>query len=325
MDPIENFLRILHFDGPQRAIGRLPVQVIRYTGNKHEAYDGSGGDDSPLGATWRDIWGTVWRKAHADVMGLPMGYPLARVEDLRGYRWPDPDDERICAAIYNQAGDFPGGDLLLGGSHRDTLWEKAYMLAGMETMMVRFFEEPDFVREVLHRIMDFQLGIARHYVKLGVKVAFLGDDLGEQSRPLLSPRLVNEFLLPEYRRLCLFYKEHGVLLRFHSCGNIEAFLDMFMDLEIDLLNPVQATANNLENVRARTQGRMTLYGGVSSGILMEGPPERIEREVRRLLWLLGRQGGYVCAPDQDMPYPPEHIQALADAVDRHGWYPLQAP
>jgi hypothetical protein len=38
------------------------------------------------------------------------------------------------------------------------------MLVGMETMMVNFLTEPEFVREVLHHIMDFQLGIAAHYL-----------------------------------------------------------------------------------------------------------------------------------------------------------------
>lgn len=323
MDAVENFMRILRFDHPERVISKIPVHVIRYTGNMHEDYDSSGGDTSPVGTSWKDIWGTHWKKVREDVMGMPVGFPLAEVNSLLNYPWPDANDERICGKIDRMAREFPDGDLLLGGSHRDTLWEKAYMLVGMETLMMYFYSEPAFVKEVLQRIINFQLGIAEHYLKLGVRVAFLGDDLGSQVGPLLSPPMVREFLLPEYKRLCQLYKQHGVLIRFHSCGNIEAFLELFMELGVDVLNPVQATANNLEKVRVCTQGRMALHGGISSRLLMEGPVEQIELETRRMIWKMGREGGYICAPDQDMPYPPGNRCAFDATVDQYGTYPLE--
>jgi len=237
---------------------------------------------------------------------------------LKTYRWPDADDERICGQIYRMAESFPGGDLFLAGSNRDTLWEKSYMLAGMENMMVHFFDEPNFVREVLHHIMDFQLGIAAHYLKLGVKIAFFSDDLGTQQGPLISPRLVREFFLPEYRRLFSLYKQHNVLIEFHSCGHIQPFLEMFMELGVDILNPLQATANDLDKVRSVTRGRMALHGGVSSAVVMGGPPELIDADVRRRIGQLGRQGGYFCDVDQDLPFPEAHRQALYRAIEKYG-------
>ncbi len=325
MNARENALRILRFDRPEWVATGLPAYELRYQGCNHETIDGEGGDDSPVGSEWVDIWGTVWHKIQDGVMGLPKGYPLARVEDLKGYDWPDPDDERICGKIYALRRDFPGGDLFLAGSHRDTLWEKAYMLVGMENLMVYFLDEPGFVREVLHGIMDFQLRMARHYLEAGVEIVNLGDDLGTQCGPLLGPRIVGEFLVPEYRRLIGLYKEQGVLISFHSCGDIASVLDTFLELGIDVLNPVQATANNLDRVRARTQGRVALLGGVSSATIMEGPVESITREVHQRLWQLGQAGGYFCAPDQGMPYPPEHREAFEQAVERFGRYPLDDP
>ena len=241
---------------------------------------------------------------------MPVGCPLgrhARTQDLTA--GPTPMMSAFAPKSTSMAQEFPGGDLLLGGSHRDTLWEKAYMLGGMETMMVNSSTEPEFVREVLHRIMDFQLGIAAHYLKLGIKVAFLGDDLGSQIGPLLSPRLVRQFLMPEYRRLCNLYKEHGVLIRFHSCGNIESVLDNSWNWGSYSEPGSRQRQRSRRRSRAH-QGKITLHGGISSQLLMEASPEQITAEVRRLMWLLGQQGGYICAPDQDMPYSPAQRQAL---------------
>lgn len=199
------------------------------------------------------------------------------------------------------------------------------MLVGMENMMCYFLSEPEAVRHVLRQIMDFQLGIARHYLQVGVEMVQLGDDLGTQSRLLLSPRLVHEFLVPEYRRLCDLYRQHGVLINFHSCGHITPLLETFIELGVNILNPLQATANNLDEVRRITQGRMALQGGVRSSTLVSGSQEAIRSEAAERMGQLGRQGGYFCCPDQSMPWPEEHYRALEETVEELGWYPLREP
>ena len=318
----DNALRIMHFDHPERVTGGIPAYGISYFGCNHESFDGMG-HDSPVGSQWTDIWGTVWHKEHAGVMGFPRGNPLADVSALTSYQWPDAHDPNIHGQIYRMAAEYQrSSDTFLCGHHRDTLWEKAYMLVGMENMMEYLYSEPDFAREVLRHIMDFQLGIAEHYLSVGVEMVSCGDDLGTQIAALLNPRIVEEFFLPQYRRLFRLYQSHQVIITFHSCGHIEPFLEMFMQLGIDVLNPVQATANDLARVRQRTAGRMALQGGVSSALVMAGPEEAIIQEVRRCLWLLGRDGGYFCSADQGMPFPQAHIDALNQAIAQYGQYPL---
>lgn len=319
----DNALRIIRFDHPEYVATELPTYGLAYLGCNHEGYEG-GGHHLPVGARWTDIWQVEWQKEQEGVMGYPCGYPLATVESLRDYQWPNPDDERICGPIYAQARDFPHDDRFVCGSHRNLLWEKAYKLIGMEELMMAFLAEPEFTREVLHRIMDFQLGIARHYLAAGVDMVFASEDLGTQTGPLLSPQIMEEFLLPEYRRFFELYNAHGVLIAIHSCGNIEAMIPMFLELGVAVLNPLQADANNLAAVRAATQGRLALYGGVSSKTLMAGPIERIRTEVRETIQLLGQQGGYFCAVDQGMPFPEAHIRAFTEAVAEFGRYPLPA-
>jgi uroporphyrinogen decarboxylase len=102
-------------------------------------------------------------------------------------------------------------------------------------------------------------------------------------------------------------------------------LETLMDLGVDVLNPVQATANDLDEVRRLTAGRMALQGGVSTATIMAGPAERIVAEARRRMWQLGRHGGYFCGPDQGMPFPPAHIEALRRTVEQYGRYPLSPP
>lgn len=322
----ENALRILKFDHPEYVAKQIPCFTIGYHGVNHQSFDDTGDDGHwrPVGVLWHDIWGTGWQKDQPDVMGFPIEAPLSEPEKLKDYVWPDPDDPRICSKIYEQAKAFrelgKENELFLCGSHRDTLWEKAYMLVGMENMMCYLYEEPEFAAEVLHRIMDFQMGIAKHYANVGVEFVSLSDDMGTQNSLLFSPTIFNEFFLPEYRRIFDFYKSRGVMINFHSCGHVEPLLETFMELGVDVLNPVQATANNLSNVREITKGRMALCGAIPSGLIMDGTPEQIREKVKETIAILGKDGGYFCGQDQGMPFPKENLEALNKAIEEFGRY-----
>jgi len=321
----ENALEIIRFGNPERIVTGMPSCGCSYFGVDHEPFEGVGGHQSPVGTKWRDIWGVGWQKALDGVMGLAREHPLSDVRKVDSFQFPDPDDPRICSQIYKRAKAVDRTGKFLSGSHRETLWERSYNLVGMDNLMIAFTTEPNAVRAVLHAVMDFQLGIARHYLEVGLEYAGLGDDLGSQHGLLFSPEILHEFFVPEYRRLFDLYKEHDVLIRFHSCGHIEPILDVYMDLGVDILNPVQASANDLDVVRARTQGRMALNGGVSTHTIMQGPVEKIRQETRQRLWQLGRDGGYLCRNDQSMPFPEAHIEALRETVAEYGVYPLEKP
>lgn len=319
----ENALRILQYNHPERIVMRPPAHNVAYLGCNHEGYHG-GGHHLPVGSSWIDIWGTHWRREQEGVMGFPVGNPLSElVNGLKTFQPPDPDDERLCTQIYTQAEGWDRDVQFLAGSHRDTLWEKSYMLVGMENMLVYFLSEPGAVHELLHLIMDFQLGIARHYLEVGIEIANFSDDLGMQNRLLLSPRIIQEFLVQEYHRLFDLYRSNGVIINFHSCGHIQPLLETFIELGVNILNPLQATANDLDEVRRVTQGRMALQGGVRSDVIVNGPTQAIRHEVAQRIGQLGRHGGYFCAEDQGMLWPEEHYQALELAVEEFGMYPIQ--
>jgi hypothetical protein len=57
---------------------------------------------------------------------------------------------------------------------------------------------------------------------------------------------------------------------------------------------------------------------------VHGPIKDIREEVQKRIWQLGQQGGYFCGPDQGMPWPETHIQALHEAVEEFGKYPLRS-
>lgn len=320
----ENALEIIHFGKPERIVEEAPEHVLAYLGCDHESFDGTD-DNCPAGTRWRDIWGTGWHKEKAEYMGLPEICPLDEPEKLAFYKWPNPTDERICGRIYEQREKYdPADDVFLTAYHRDTLWEKAYMLVGMENMMTYFYTEPEYAREILGRIMDFQLGMAKVYLKNGVEVVRFSDDLGTQNSLLMSKDMITEFLVPEYRRLFEVYKKKNVIIEFHSCGCIGEIIEILINLGASVLNPIQANANNLAELRKKTDGRLCLRGGISTELIMAGDTAQIEADVKKKIALLGKNGGYFCCPDQRMPWKQKSHNAFTAALREWGAYPIRA-
>lgn len=316
-------LKTIFFQNPSRVMSYIPHFMLEYPGVNHDSFeDRTFENQRAVGSKWVDIWGTQWHKEFPDLMGLPCFCPLSGPELLDSYQWPDANDPRIIAAIRECRAEYDRLGLsdsqLLCGSHRDTLWEKSYMLVGMEPMMEYFYTEPEFAHTVLEKIMDFHLGIAQHYLEAGVEMVNLSDDLGSQSSLILSPAIIEEFLVPQYRRLFELYRKNNVIMNFHSCGHILPLLDLFVELGVNILNPVQATANELAEVARRAKGRLCISGGVSNVVLLTDDEQQIEAEVRRCISCFDQSGGYFCNPDQYMPYSKHSLDALERAVIKYG-------
>jgi uroporphyrinogen decarboxylase len=90
---------------------------------------------------------------------------------------------------------------------------------------------------------------------------------------------------------------------------------------VSILNPIQARANDLRCIKAETVGRMALHGGIDTAVLALGTPDDVRAEVLRVMDILKPGGGYICAPDQEIPGVSErNMQALWEAAAEAGRY-----
>lgn len=310
----ERTLKTLAYEKTDFIPSGLPLHGISYFGCDHQGTDGD--EWGAAGTEWTDVFGVRWKKEFDGMMGMPCGHPLAETGALKTYKFPDAGDPMITDKLYREAGSYvAGSDAFLCGSHRDTLWEKAYMLVGMENFMCCMHTEPEFAREVLRRIMDFQLSVAEHYVRAGVEFVSMSDDLGMQHTLLMDRAMIEDFFVPEYKRLFDFYKKKNVKISFHSCGKITDLIPVFIGLGVDVLNPVQASANDFVLLKKLCEKKIALHGGVSSAVIAGGTREEIFAGVKKSIGILGEKGGYFCAIDQGMPFPPGNLGYFHEAYD----------
>lgn len=310
MNAKENFLAAIYFQAPS------------YVPRGNEAiYHSFQLEGNFRIANWTDHWGVRWDVAMADTVPFPKGNPLPNLDGLMDFPIPDPDALQLTAQMKSELAKVDRGTQLVKGELTYLLFERAWAIMGMENFLTAFVTHPAKMHEFLHRIAHYARRVFDRYLELGVDAIGFSEDLGSQRALMVSPAMFRTFILPEYVYCFENVLQAGNIVHFHSCGCIDSIAVDLARIGVTILNPVQARANNLVNLKYDTVGRMALHGGIDTAILVQGTPEDVRHEVIRVMEILKPAGGYICAPDQDIPGIPEYnLQVLWETAIKVGKY-----
>ena len=115
---------------------------------------------------------------------------------------------------------------------------------------------------------------------------------------------------------------------FLSCGDVTLLIEVFVEIGVDILNPVQSSSGRMSDfvaLKERCGSDIVLCGGIDTHrILPFGSPADVRREVRRVIDLLGPGGGFMIGAVHTImnDVPAENVLAMVDAVEDYGHYPL---
>lgn len=259
---------------------------------------------------WLDEWGVVWTcREFPRVVGHPLESDWAR---LSAYALPDPhatgryDEARRRLAAYPER--YRLGHVWF------TLFERLWFLRGFNNMLADPYLYPDEFAALAERIVAFSVASIEEQTALGVDGVFFSDDWGTQNRMLMNPDDWRKWYKPYYKRLFDAVHAGGAHVWMHLCGHVVPIIGDLIDIGLNVLNPVQPQAMDVDALAARYGGQVCFFGGIDvQGTLPHGTPQDVEREVRHLVDIFGRySGGYIASTSHSiMPEtPPENILAL---------------
>jgi uroporphyrinogen decarboxylase len=121
--------------------------------------------------------------------------------------------------------------------------------------------------------------------------------------------------------------EHYLTHTRHSCGSTYDIIPDLIENGVNILNPVQPLAKNMEPWRLKKEfGKdITFCGGIDvQELLPYGTPEQVKESVKNTIKIFGKNGGYILGPAQNIgpDVRPENIVAMYDAALEYGRYPL---
>jgi uroporphyrinogen-III decarboxylase len=191
-------------------------------------------------------------------------------------------------------------------------------------------------KETCHEMMNRSVEASIKYLKLlhqavGDRCFAWGiasDDSGTQRGEFIKPSLWAEMIKPHYRELCDWIHKNTRWKTFlHSCGSVYHLIPHFIEAGVDILNPVQTSAANMDPTRLKKEfGRKIVFwgGGCDTQTVLGGAtPQQIREHVRERLSILAPGGGFVFNQVHNIQcnVPPENVIAMLDAVLEFGAYP----
>ncbi len=269
----------------------------------------------------------------------PLDGPTADADQINNYPWPRAALPERIAGLRAQAEKFraAGKAVVLKGLCAG-LFEMGQRLRGMENFLCDVLSDPRNAGMVLDRVAELKMEFWEMALdELGdlVDVAMEGDDYGTQTSQLIAPDTFRELMQPRLKKVFAVIKrkfkekkpagERGWLF-FHSCGNIRPILPDFIEMGVDILNPVHISAAGMEPAALKKDfgSEITFWGGgvETQNVLPRGTPALVRDDVRRNLDALMPNGGFVFSTVHNIQadVPPENIMAMWEALQEYGRY-----
>jgi uroporphyrinogen decarboxylase len=288
------------------------------------------------GGAYKDEWGVIYRpvKYQGQVLYYDMvESPLSNARTLRdveGHSWPDPCDPTPFAGLGEKAKklrDKTEYALVGHPGFSTSIFQAACSIRGYANFLIDLMKRKELAHAILQIITEIQIERMKRYLQeVGpyLDVVCVGDDFCHQRGPLMSLQIFREMLKPYLKRYYETIKSFtSAKLHLHSCGAVHHILDELIDIGVDIINPVQVSAEGMEPswLKKRFGEKIVFWGGIDTQkILPFGSVEDVRREVRRITQILGENGGYVLSAVHNIQadVPPENIVAMFDEAYKLG-------
>lgn len=247
-----------------------------------------------------DCWGIGYQfnGHHFEMVGRPLAG--ATIDDLQRYPWPDPEkiDPGHIAFLRDRARYLREQTpyVVCGRHPMFGVMELGCWMCGFDDFLYRMAGEPEFVHAFFERILAYQKRVNEiYYGAIGRYIHFTssGDDFGMQTGPIISPTMFRDLVGPYLGERIRHLRQFTEAFYFqHTCGAVRPLIPELIRLGVDILNPIQPHARDMEPERLKADfgDQLTFYGGIDTQqLLPRGTPEAVSRML--MLVMVGRRQG----------------------------------
>jgi uroporphyrinogen decarboxylase len=282
-----------------------------------------------------DEWGVVWARLGEFGEFADRGGPFQRTEpsrrELEQYPWPDPSDPSRYAGMRDEA------ERIRRETDRAVMLEIPYGIV-RECQRMRGFAEfledllinPTFAEALMEKVVEVVTAITDRTLDQipDADVCLWIEDMGFQDRAYMRPELYQRMVKPYHRRLVeAIRKKTDAKVMVHSDGSIREVLADFIDIGVQVINPVQTSAKGMDSAELKREfgDDLCFWGAIDTQhVLPFGTPAEVKAEVKKRIDDLAPGGGYVIASCHNIQreVPPENVIAMIEAAAEYGQYPI---
>ncbi|MCD6121123.1 MAG: hypothetical protein J7K04_04750 [Spirochaetales bacterium] len=276
---------------------------------------------------YTDPWGCVWKTTMNGIQGTVIKHPIETWDNFSSYKPPDPDHFTHWGPISwkkqaKEIGPSISQHSIKNGEigHNHT-WLKLNDIRGYENSLYDMVDgEPNLIK-LLGMLEDFNMGLLRNYLKIGVEWMTFSEDLGMQVGPMLSPELFRKYIKPSYQKLMGTAKQEGCIVHVHADGDLRDLMDDLFECSIDIIN-LQDLVNGIDWIEKNIKGKICIELDIDrQEITFEGTQKQIDDLIKLEVEKLGsREGGLMMIYGLYPGVPIENAKAVMDAMERYAGY-----
>ncbi|MCE5345875.1 MAG: hypothetical protein LLG13_06230 [Bacteroidales bacterium] len=289
-----------------------------------------------------DVWGCLWKMDESkDFYFNQYTYPLEQFpsidEGLLNYKFPkfDYHADIIKSDLAEQIKDIYDYGVIADRNVAG-LTEVSLRIRGYQNWYCDTMVDPAGVETLLDLILEYKFDywnmlidwLIENNLQNRVSVVAECDDLGTQTSTLLEPDYLRRTIISRFGLLWSHIKKRlpHIKIFMHTCGSVRVLLPDLIEAGLDILNPVQFTAADMDLKGLKKDfGKDLVFwgGGVDTqSTLKNAGPELVKDEVKKILDIMAPGGGFVYAPVHNVQedVPPENFWAMWDTLMEYGKY-----
>ncbi len=332
MDPVQQLAKPC-----EEVLQRFGVDFRYVIAHGPDSFTGGIEKNERDGRLWHDLkdeFGVVWSMPDDQQLYMDISHhPLANATttDLASYPFPKGDDPTRFTGLRDEAlrlrEETP---FALSTGIGGVVYEICWYMRGLERWFVDMIKNPSFCEALLDKTLAFWMGYYTEFMaQIGdlIDVVMIGDDIGGQSGPLFSPLFYRNVVKPRQKQLVQHIKSlTSAKIWYHTCGSVVPLISDLIDNGIDILNPVQISATDMDPVmlKKRYGDELVFWGGGidTQHVLSFASPGEVRADVRRNVEALKPGGGYVFNSVHNIQagVPAANVVAMFDAARDYGFY-----
>lgn len=257
---------------------------------------------SPRG--YRDLWGVdrvnPEGSYYYDMVKSPLSGEIIKTDVIQ-FPWPDPDDDGYRQGLKERLSWIRANtDAAAILSLPPPFVHVSQYMRGFEDWYVDFIANKPLLEVLFDCILEYNMEISRRIlsdVGKEVDLIFCADDLGTQYGLMVRPDDFRSLLKP---RLATYMKQIREMspakIMFHTCGSVVDIIPDLSEIGIDILNPVQVSAAEMNPVHLKKDfgDTMVFWGAMDTqNILPFGTVEDVKKMVETRIEEMGEGGGFV--------------------------------
>lgn len=259
---------------------------------------------------------------------------------LHRYHWPDPHDpSRYDGVAERVRRIYETTDYAIFAKMAPSIWEAGNFLCGQARWLEYLATNPDFCTALLQRAAAISKAFYLEGLKcMGKHISVLylaGEDFGVQRGMLISPAMFRRMVKPVLADVYLAVKQrladmgnYDCRLLLHSCGSVEPIIDDLIEMGVDVLDPVQTGAKDMNALQLKEKygARISFHGGIDTQhVLPFGDKEEVADETRRKIASLAPGGGWILCPIHNVQADvrARNLVHMIDTALAYGRYPVR--